>query len=65
MTLVLCSQVVAYATAFPGSVAMSTAICTWMGNGLRNTATAEPMDGVSVWHLIADKLLTCSRQKIP
>jgi hypothetical protein len=47
---------VAYTTAFPGGVATSTAVSSWMGDRLRNTATAEPVDGVSVRHLIADRL---------
>jgi hypothetical protein len=38
----------------PGGVATSTAVSTWMGDHLGNTAAAELVDGVSVWHLIAD-----------
>jgi hypothetical protein len=41
-----CSLVVAYNTAFPDGVATSTAVCTWMGDRLENTVTAEPVDGV-------------------
>jgi hypothetical protein len=48
--------VVAYTTAFPSGVATSTAVSTWMGDRLWNTAAAEPVDGVSVWRLIADGL---------
>jgi hypothetical protein len=54
--LLSCGQVVAYSCAFPGGVATSTAVSTWMGDRLRNTATAEPVDGVSIRHRIADGL---------
>jgi hypothetical protein len=40
----------------PGGVATSTSVSTWMGDLLGNTAAAEPVDGVSVRHLIADGL---------
>jgi hypothetical protein len=52
--LLSCSFVVAYTTASPGDVASSTAVSPWMGDRLGNIAAAEPIDGVSVWHLIAD-----------
>jgi hypothetical protein len=39
-------------TAFPGGGATSTAVSTWMGDRLRNSAAAEPVDEVSVRHLI-------------
>jgi hypothetical protein len=56
MMLLSCSYVVAYTTAFLGGVATSTAVSTWMCDRLGNTAAAEPVDGVSVRHRIADGL---------
>jgi hypothetical protein len=34
-----------------------------MGDRLGNTAAAEPVDGVSVWHLIADGLRHAAGQR--
>jgi hypothetical protein len=56
MMLLSCSYVVAYTTTFPGGVATSTAVSTWMGDRRGNTTAAEPVDGVSVRHRIVDGL---------